>query len=112
MNRTLLLVITIAFAALSIPAVVEHGITGILLHQFANLAGMQVLADLLITLGLFIAWMWSDATRSDRNPWPWLVLTLAAGSFGPLLYLLLAKRQTTGAPREVKRPAGSGPTAA
>lgn len=23
-----------------------------------------------------------------RNPWPWILATLALGSFGPLLYLL------------------------
>jgi Terpene cyclase DEP1 len=112
MNRTPLLVVAIAFAALSIPAVAEHGITGIFLHQFENLAGIQVLADLTIALGLFIVWMWGDARRSGRNPWPWLVLTLAAGSFGPLLYLLLAKRRASVLPRELNRPAGSGPTAA
>jgi hypothetical protein len=53
-----------------------------------NTAGMQVLADLVIALLLFCVWMWRDARASGRRPWPWLLLTLATGSFGPLLYLL------------------------
>jgi Terpene cyclase DEP1 len=102
MNRTLLIVVAIAFAMLSFPAVVEHGIAGIFLHQFQNLAGLQVLADLTIALGLFIVWMWGDARRCGRTPWPWLGLTLAAGSFGPLLYLLFAKRRPLDAsPRDI-----------
>jgi hypothetical protein len=88
MNRLLLLVATLAFAALSIVVVAEHGVVGIFLHQFQNLAGWQVLTDLTIALGLFLAWMWHDARSAGRNPWPWLVLTVVAGSFGPLIYLV------------------------
>ena len=37
---------------------------------------------------LFMAWMWRNARAAGRNPWPWIALTLVAGSFGPLVYLL------------------------
>jgi hypothetical protein len=35
-----------------------------------------------------MVWIWRDATAQGRNPWPWILATLALGSFGPLLYLL------------------------
>jgi hypothetical protein len=92
MNKSVLIAVLVPFSALSAVAVWEHGYVGIFLFQFQSWAGAQVLADLVIALGLFMAWMWRDAQASSRNPWPWLVLTLVAGSFGPLLYLLTAPR--------------------
>lgn len=96
MHKTVLLLVLVPFSALSAVAVWQHGYVGIFLFQFQSWAGAQVLADLVIALGLFIAWMWRDARRTGRNPWPWLVLTLLAGSFGPLLYLLTAPREAKG----------------
>ena len=89
MQRILLIVILLAFTALTVLALMHHGVTGIFSHQFANFAGMQVFLDLVIALALFLVWMWRDARASGRNPWPWLLLTLVAGSFGPLVYLIL-----------------------
>jgi hypothetical protein len=88
MQRTLLLVTLAAFGALSGLALWHHGYWGILEPHFKSFGAAQVLADLAIALALFVVWMWRDARANGRNPWPWLVLTLAAGSFGPLLYLL------------------------
>jgi hypothetical protein len=51
-----------------------------------------VLADLVIALTLVMIWLWRDARTGGRNPWPWIGLTLIAGSFGPLLYLLTQPR--------------------
>ena len=93
MNRWILAVVLAAFGALTLAAVARHGVVGILDHQLHSLAGLQVLADLGIALALVLTWLWRDARRSGRNPWPWLLLTMAAGSFGPLLYLLSAPRQ-------------------
>lgn len=82
-----------AFAALTLAAVANHGYLGIFDYQFKSLAGLQVLADLAIALLLVLGWLWQDARASGRNPYPWVVLTLAAGSFGPLLYILSAPKQ-------------------
>ena len=90
--KAILWVVTLAFAALTAVAVQQHGLTGILTYQLANTAGLQVLVDLAIALGLFIFWMWQDAKTKCISPWPWLVVTLLIGSFGPLFYLLY--RQT------------------
>jgi hypothetical protein len=88
MSRAVLMIVLVAFGALTAVAVAQHGVLGIFAWQLQNTAGLQVLVDLVIALSLFLVWMWDDARRTGRNPWPWLVLTLAAGAFGPLLYLL------------------------
>lgn len=88
MPRPLLLALLLPFAALTTAALWQHGYLGILLPHFRSLAGGQVLADLAIALSLVLAWLWKDARSRGRNPWPWLVATLALGSFGPLLYLI------------------------
>lgn len=86
--RNILILVLVAFTGLTALAVSAHGLSGIFGPLLANAAGLQVLVDLMIALALFLVWMWRDARRLHRNPWPWLALTLAAGSFGPLLYLL------------------------
>lgn len=91
MHRPLLTLALLAFGALSALAVREHGYLGLFAYQFQTSAGLQVLADLAIALGLVMLWLWRDARRQGRNPLPWLLLTLVAGSFGPLLYLLTGR---------------------
>ena len=95
MKKLGLVVVLAAFSALTIAAVLQHGYVGIFEYQFRNLAGLQVLADLGTALLLVLVWLWKDARANARNPYPWVVLTLAAGSFGPLLYLLSASRETS-----------------
>jgi hypothetical protein len=88
MPRTVLLLILIPFTALTAIALRNHGYWGILAPHFETFGTGQVLADLIIALTLALVWMWRDAKAQGRNIWPWLLLTLVAGSFGPLLYLL------------------------
>jgi len=88
MERTILAATLVAFSALTAMALWQHGYWGIFEPLLQSFAGAQVLADLVIALSLFLAWMWRDARATGRNPWPWLVLTLTTGSIGPLLYLL------------------------
>jgi hypothetical protein len=40
--------------------------------------------------------MWRDARATGRNPWPWIVMTLVMGSFGPLIYLLTRRSPIEG----------------
>ena len=88
MQRTLITLTLLAFGAITAAALWQHGYWGILEPHFKTFGGAQVLADLVIALTLFMVWMWNDAKASGRSPWPWIVATLALGSFGPLLYLL------------------------
>ena len=92
MQRTVLTATLIVFLALTAVALFQHGYWGIIVPHFQSSGGAQVFVDLAIALGLFLVWMWRDAKAAGRNPWPWLVLTLVAGSIGPLIYLLGRKR--------------------
>ena len=88
MTRPLLILTLVALSALTALALWQHGLWGIFQPLLSSTAGLQVFVDLVIALTLFMVWMWHDARQTGRSPWPWIVLTLLAGSFGPLLYLL------------------------
>ena len=94
MKRIVLFIVLVAFSILSALALWHHGYWGILKPLFQTFGAAQVFGDLLIALCLFLCWMWRDACETGRNPWPWLGLTLVAGSFGPLLYLLTRARSS------------------
>jgi hypothetical protein len=91
MRKIILAVTLIAFLVLTTMAVLQHGYVGIFTQQFQSYGGAQVLIDLVIALSLFLVWMWKDARTAGRNPLPWLLLTLATGSIGALIYLLVFK---------------------
>ncbi|MDO8288352.1 MAG: DUF2834 domain-containing protein [Parvibaculum sp.] len=87
-GRFIALILVIAgFGALSAMALLEVGYIGIFEQHLQNWAGMQVLTDLVIVCLLAMIWMVQDARKSGITVWPFLVMTLALGSFGPLFYL-------------------------
>jgi len=94
MQRILIVLTLILFGALTAAALWQHGYFGIFAPHFQTFGGAQVLADLVIALVLVMLWMWNDARATGRNVWPWIVVTLAAGSFGPLLYLLTRRTKS------------------
>ncbi len=85
-------VITLAFGAYSGYVLLHYGYLGLFQAAMANAATWQVLLDLVIVCALAISWMLRDAREHGRRAWPYVLLTLAAGSFGPLLYLLIERR--------------------
>ena len=85
---TLILIILADFLAFSAYVLYEVGLLGLRQAALASNASLQVLLDLAIACLLISAWMVCDARRRGWNPWPFVVLTLAAGSIGPLLYLI------------------------
>jgi len=99
MQRILLVVTLLLFGALTAVTVWHHGYLGIFETMLQTWAGILVLIDLVIALVLVLVWMWRDARVLQRNVWPYVLITLAAGVFGPLLYLLT---------REAPGEAGSG----
>jgi hypothetical protein len=97
MQRALLIITLVLFSVLSAIAVWHHGYWGIIAPHFQSFGGAQVFTDLVIALTLAMVWMWHDAKAMGRNAWPWIALTLLAGSFGPLIYLLTRKSDMSAA---------------
>lgn len=95
-----LLVVLGLFGTLTTVALLDVGYLGILLPQFRSWGAGQVLADLTIVCTLGCVWMVSDARTRGLKAWPFVVLTLIAGSFGLLGYLVMrelkARRSSPG----------------
>ncbi|HQL00936.1 MAG TPA: hypothetical protein PK090_09185 [Smithellaceae bacterium] len=94
MKRALIIVTLLAFTILTVIAVINDGLTGIFGSIFSSWGSLQIFADLVIALVLVIIWMWHDAKVSGRNPWGWIIATLAIGVFSPLVYLLVYKTKS------------------
>jgi len=90
-NLTVLLIL-FAFGAYSAYVMWHHGYLGIWQAGFGSLATLQILLDLVITCLLITIWMIGDARAKGLNAWPFVAITIAAGSFGPLLYLVYRDR--------------------
>ena len=89
-TRTIALaVVLVAFGVLTALALLDVGYFGILEPHFRSWGGAQVFVDLVIVCILACTWMVNDARERRLSAWPFVVITLAAGSFGPLLYLVV-----------------------
>ena len=73
-------------------ALFREGFAGMKTPFSASLWTLQYFMDLVIALGLFMIWMWSDCRSRGKNPILWIVATFMAGSLIPLAYLLVRKR--------------------
>jgi hypothetical protein len=101
--RAIVLVAVIAgFGVLSALALMDVGFVGIIAPHFRSWGGAQVFADLVILAVLACFWMARDARERGLPAWPFVLLTLLAGSFGPLFYLLARELRTP-----VRRPAAA-----
>ncbi len=91
-----LLAVIVSFGVLSALALMDVGYLGIIEPHFRSWGGGQVFADLVILAILACIWMWNDARDHGLQAWPFIILTLVAGSFGPLLYLVMRNRNSLG----------------
>src|SRR5258705_5290358 len=91
--KPVLIAIFLLFDVYTLYAIYEVGYVGIIASVAANPGTLQVAFDLVIACLLISWWIVMDARATGRNPWPYLMITLVGGSFGPLLYLLLAGRR-------------------
>ena len=84
-----------AFAVLSTLALQDVGYLGIIRPHFQSWGGAQVFTDLVILAALAIRWMLRDAPARGLPAWPFILITLFLGSFGPLTYLLVRELRAT-----------------
>ncbi len=96
MNWRMLLLglVLIDFVALTGVVLVEHGYLGFFELATANTATMLLFTDLVIVLALAGVWMWRDAQERGVRVVPYLLVGLAFGAAGPLLYLIVREHQT------------------
>ncbi len=87
--KALLIAVLVVFGGYSMWVMTQVGYLGVWTGALANPGSGQVLADLVVACLLICTWMVKDARERGGNAWPFVIVTLAAGSFGPLLYLLL-----------------------
>ena len=90
-----LLVDFVAFTGQTTFVLYEYGLSWIPV-VFENAVSTLVMVDLTIALSMVLGWVYFDAKNRGVSPWPSLVLTLATGSVGTLLYILV--RERPGAP--------------
>jgi hypothetical protein len=86
--KLLLAFVFVDFAAMNAYVVYTMGYDGFVRAVLDNPATITAMVDLVIALSLILAWMVRDARRRGARVLPYLPLTLAFGSVGPLLYLL------------------------
>lgn len=90
-RKTLAWSMLIPFTLLTFYAIYKVGYWGVIDNQLHNPAGWQVFADLIIACVLLLTLIWPDAKKTGRNIWPYLIITVFLGSFGPLLYIVMAR---------------------
>ena len=105
MSARLLLLVAVlaAFSVITVLALINVGYIGIFTTNLDNWAGIQVLIDLIIIAALACIWMIADARKRGVSPWPFVLITVFAGSFGPLLYLVVREVRTSSRPHAFDR---------
>lgn len=89
-------IVIVGFGVLSAIALLDAGYWGILAPHFQSWGAAQVFTDLVILAVLSCIWMVVDARKRRIAAWPFVEVTLVAGSFGPLLYLVTREIRTAG----------------
>lgn len=93
MNRRMLAaVVLVPFFAFSIWVAATQGALGFLTLAGREPWGLQMLLDLCIASVFAVHYVIRDARASGRNPWPFVIGTVAVGSIAPLLYLVTGGR--------------------
>ena len=92
-----------AFGALTAVALMDVGFIGIIEGELSGWGHRQVFANLIIAGILGCFWMAGDAPKRGLPAWPFILITLLAGSFGILFYLVAREQRK---PPEVLRERG------
>jgi hypothetical protein len=105
--RIALAPVAVPFAAFTGWVILRVGYLGFWEWLLATPMGWQILADITIALFLVSSWIRRDAQAAGRRYWPYVALTVALGSIGPLAYLLLRPRAAAERPSSVARAGAS-----
>jgi Protein of unknown function DUF2834 len=107
-KQIVLSLVLMDFLGLTGYAAYHYGFAGFYQAILANAATVTIFCDLVIALSMVLTWIVRDARRRGVSPLLYVVLTLALGSVGPLIYLI-GRRETEPAvgPRRVASPAGA-----
>jgi hypothetical protein len=81
-------IVLLGFSILTAYAVYLYGYVGFFREVTSNAASLTLLVDLVISLTIVLVYMGNDARAHSISVLPYLLLTLAFGSVGPLLYLI------------------------
>ena len=84
--------IAVPFAGFSLWVLTQVGYLGIWQGGLANLGSTQITLDLVVACTLLVGYIARDCRARGKPWWPWALLTLVAGSIGPLAYLLWPRR--------------------
>ena len=95
-NNKFLYAAAVVLVLVTLMAFLREGFVGMKTPFSASLWTLQYFVDLVIALGLFMFWMWSDCRRRGKSPILWIVATFMAGSLVPLVYLIMRKRDDGG----------------
>lgn len=90
-KKIILGVLFIDFAFLTVRALMTFSYGGVIEAFLANPATQLGFADLCISLGLILTWIFKDARTKQRFFWPYALVTLIFGVAGPLTYLLVGE---------------------
>ena len=97
-------IVLAGFSILTAYALLEYGYVGFFREAISNLASVTLLVDLVISLTIILVYLGNDASERGVSAVPYLLLTLAFGSVGPLLYLI-RRVGNHDVSRELPRPA-------
>ena len=80
--------VLLPFTAYSVWVIAGHGYTGFLSLAAREPWGMQMLLDLVLACSFGVGWMVHDARKHRITTWPFIAMTIAAGSCGLLGYVV------------------------
>ncbi len=78
----------VLFGAFTAVALWADGLAGTIDAITFNWASLQIYIDLVLAIVVISVWIYRDAKRSGRNPWPWILAAGVVGMFSPLVYLV------------------------
>lgn len=94
-KKIVLAILLADFVAVVLWGVAQVGFLGLFEAMVDGPAAIVASVDLVLALGLVMAWMVVDARARGTSVVPYLILTVALGSVGPLLYLLRRPDEST-----------------